>query len=87
MSIFAPARQLIGGSWRTIGKRYGGRHGRTIKRWVEQGILPPPDTTIQERPYYYEETLDNHDRQQASAAMSKPRRASPQPSSRNTPTT
>jgi hypothetical protein len=75
MSTSAPTKNLIGGSWRVIGKRYGGRHGRTIKRWVEEGVLPPPDMTIRERPYYHEETLDNHDRQRvaelAATASSK----------------
>jgi hypothetical protein len=62
MSIAAPTKKLVGGSWRIIGDRYGGRHGRTVKRWVDKGELPPPDLTIRGRPYYYETTLDTHDR-------------------------
>jgi hypothetical protein len=72
-----PGKKLIGGSWRAIGERYGGRHGRTIKRWVDKGVLPRPDVTIQGRPYYFETTLTNHDRQQAAAAMSEPQREHP----------
>ena len=77
MAVATPARKLIGGSWGAIGKRYGGRHGRSIKRWVNKGVLPRPDLTIQGHPYYYEDTLDAHDRRQAAAAMSEPRREHP----------
>jgi hypothetical protein len=74
MSTSAPTKNLIGGSWRVIGVRYGGRHPRTVKRWVDKGELPRPDVIIRERPYYYETTLDTHDRQRATEALSKPRR-------------
>lgn len=77
MAVVAPAKKLIGGSWRAIGARYGGRHGRSIKRWVDKGVLPRPDLTIQGRPYYLESTLDDHDRRRAAAAMSEPRREHP----------
>jgi hypothetical protein len=48
---------------RQVGVRYGGKHPRTIKRWVDQGVIPPPDLTINNRHYWYEDALDRHDRQ------------------------
>jgi hypothetical protein len=36
---------------------------RTIDRWVKAKVLPPPDLTINHRPYWNEAKLDQHDRQ------------------------
>jgi hypothetical protein len=64
---------MIGGNHRVIGQRYGGRHGRTIKRWITAGAFPPPDLIINSRPYWFETTLDEFDRQWVAAALSVPR--------------
>jgi hypothetical protein len=57
----AQTKQYLGK--RAVGQRYGGRHPRTVKRWVKVGVLPPPDQLIRSRPYWAVETLDLHDRQ------------------------
>jgi hypothetical protein len=48
---------------RAVGARYGGKHSRTIKRWVDKKVIPPPDLTINNRDYWYEDGLDRHDRE------------------------
>lgn len=75
MAIPAPTKRLIGGNYRLIGQRYGNRHPKTIKRWVARGEFPPPDLTINGRPYWYEMTLDQFDRERVAASMSQPRRS------------
>jgi DNA-binding transcriptional MerR regulator len=51
---------------RAVGERYGvGPH--TIKRWVKAGIFPPPDTTIRNRHYWDEGTLERHERRRVAA--------------------
>ena len=47
---------------RQVGVRYGGKCPRTIQRWVNEGVIPPPDLTIKNRHYWYEDELDRHDR-------------------------
>ena len=42
--------------------RYGVKHPRTIRRWEIQGVIPPPDFVINKRKYWWEATLDQHDR-------------------------
>jgi hypothetical protein len=73
MSTLTPQRRLIG--TRAVGQRYGGKHPRTIKRWWQQGVIPPPDQTIQNRHYWDEAALDRHDRQRVAdlAAACTPR--------------
>jgi hypothetical protein len=65
---------------RAVGQRYG-KHSRTIKRWVDTNRFPAPDFCIGDRDYWYEETLDRHDRQstieRAAAAKSGPARPTP----------
>jgi hypothetical protein len=56
-----PSKKFIGK--RAVGQRYGGRHTRTIERWVKTRVLPPPDQIINGRGYWDVETLDAHDRQ------------------------
>ena len=56
-----PTKRLI--TTRGVGERYGGRHPRTVKRWWQQGVIPPPDQTIRNRHYWDEAALDRHDRQ------------------------
>jgi hypothetical protein len=60
MSTSTPQRKLLGR--RAVGKRYGDKHPRTIKRWVDAGVFPPADIRIQNREYWYEDALDRHDR-------------------------
>jgi hypothetical protein len=35
--------------------------GRTRARWIETGVLPPPDFYINQSPYWRQETLDAND--------------------------
>src|SRR5262245_21752858 len=73
-------RKMIGGSYDPIRQRYGGdRHTRTIKRWIARGEFPPPDLTINNRPYWFETTLDEFDRQRVAASLSQPRVAAQSP--------
>ena len=53
------------------GRKYIGKRGvaerydvttRTITRWIEAGVLPPPDLRIRDRGYWDEAGLDRHDR-------------------------
>ena len=61
MSPLKSHRHLLG--TRAVGQRYGGKHPRTIKRWVDQGVIPPPALNIKSRAYWYEDVLEQHDRQ------------------------
>jgi len=47
---------------RKVGERYGVTT-RTVDRWKAQAVIPPPDTTINNRDYWDEAALDRHDRQ------------------------
>jgi DNA-binding transcriptional MerR regulator len=72
MSPLTPQRRFLG--TRAVGQRYGGKSPRTIKRWWEKGVIPPPDQTIKNRHYWDEAALDHHDRQRVAeraAASSK----------------
>lgn len=48
---------------RAVANRYGGCALRTVQRWVQAGVLPPPDVVINGRGYWNEARLDEHDRQ------------------------
>jgi hypothetical protein len=61
MLTHAPPKRLI--NTRAVAERYGGRHPRTVKRWWQQGVIPPPDQTINNRHYWDEDRLAAHDRQ------------------------
>jgi DNA-binding transcriptional MerR regulator len=61
MSALTSQRRLLG--TRAVGQRYGGKSTRTIQRWWQQGVIPPPDQTIKNRHYWDEAALDRHDRQ------------------------
>jgi hypothetical protein len=49
--------------------RYGVKHPRTIRRWEIQGVIPPPDFVINNRKYWWESTLDQHDRRTVAARV------------------
>jgi hypothetical protein len=61
MLTHALPKRLI--NTRAVAERYGGRHPRTVKRWWTQGVIPPPDQTINNRHYWDEAKLDRHDRE------------------------
>ena len=61
MLTHALSKRLI--NTRAVAERYGGRHPRTVKRWWQQGVIPPPDLTINGRHYWNEHALDRHDRE------------------------
>jgi hypothetical protein len=75
MSPLTPQRRLLGR--RAVGARYGGKHSRTIKRWKDAGVIPPPDAVVNGREYWDEDKLDRHDRQlvaeRAAASSGTPR--------------
>jgi hypothetical protein len=52
-----------------LSKRYG-RTPRTINEWKRKKILPPPDMTIQDRDYWYQETIETNERERFSAKPS-----------------
>jgi DNA-binding transcriptional MerR regulator len=56
----APARKYI--AKRRVAERYDVTI-RTVDRWVEKKVIPPPDLDINNRGYWYEDGLDRHDRQ------------------------
>jgi len=68
---------MIGGNHRVIGQRYGDRHPRTVKRWIERGEFPAPDLVINNRPYWHAATLDAFDRRRAASTLSQPRARQP----------
>jgi hypothetical protein len=41
--------------------RYG-RTQRTVDRWKQKKILPPPDLVINGAPYWYETTIEENER-------------------------
>jgi hypothetical protein len=71
MSAPTSSRRLL--NRRAVGQRYGGKHPRTIKRWVDRGVIPPPDLNIQDRDYWYEDGLDRHDRQLVTERAATPK--------------
>jgi hypothetical protein len=56
-----------------VGRRYN-RCTRTIKRWEDVKILPPPDLIVGERKFWAETTLDEHDHKTTTSAKSAPQR-------------
>lgn len=65
-----PKKRLI--NTRSVGQRYGGLNPRTIQRWVEQGVIPPPDQIINNRHYWDEDRLEQHDRQRVAERAKNP---------------
>jgi hypothetical protein len=68
----APQKKLL--NRRAVGQRYG-RDPRTIKRWKDAGVIPPPDARIQNRDYWSEDKLDHHDRQSVAERATAPQKA------------
>jgi hypothetical protein len=59
---------------REVCTRYGVKHPRTIRRWEIQRVIPPADFVINGRKYWWESTLDKHDRRAVAArALPSPR--------------
>jgi hypothetical protein len=52
---------------RAVGRHYGGKHPRTMKRWKDRGILPPPDFEVNGREYWWNTTIAELDRQRTIA--------------------
>ena len=46
-----------------VTERYAGITPRTARRWMQRGILPKPDLTVNGRQFWKPETLDRNDRQ------------------------
>ena len=61
MTNLASEKRLIG--IRAVRARYDDVSARTIDRWLDQQLIPPPDRRINNRRYWYEHKLDRHDRQ------------------------
>jgi hypothetical protein len=48
--------------------RYAGKTRRTLKRWEDEKILPPPDLVVHGKKFWRETTLDEADRRNTIAA-------------------
>ena len=60
MSAPQPAKRFL--PKRKVGDRYGVTP-RTVDRWKKRKVIPPPDLTINNRDYWSEDRLEQHDRQ------------------------
>jgi hypothetical protein len=56
---------------RGVTARYDNITPRTARRWIERGILPKPDLTVNGRQYWKPETLDANDRKRVIDAADK----------------
>jgi hypothetical protein len=61
---------------RLVCLRYG-VSSRTVRRWEIQKVIPAPDFIVNERKYWLESTLDEHDRRTVASrgASVEPRHA------------
>ena len=57
-------------SARRVADRYS-IHIRSISRWVAKKVIPPPDEIINDRRYWYAESLDAADRRRTVEAGAK----------------
>jgi hypothetical protein len=55
------AKRLI--ATRGVRARYADRSARTLKRWIRAGRFPPPDVIINNRHFWWLETLERHERE------------------------
>ena len=56
----SPIRRLLPA--RDVAERYGLRSVRSLRRWVVQGIFPAADRVVNNRNYWFESTLIEHER-------------------------
>lgn len=63
------SRKFIGKS--KLAVRYDDVTVRTIDRWLEAKILPPPDLVRNGRPFWDEARLDEHDRRTVAVGAKK----------------
>jgi hypothetical protein len=49
-----------------LAKRYV-KHPKTVERWVESGVLPPPDLVIQNQWYWRRYTIEKNERERMGA--------------------
>jgi len=54
-----PIRRLLPA--RDVAERYGLKTARSLRRWVVQGIFPKVDRVVNNRNYWWEETLIAHE--------------------------
>jgi hypothetical protein len=71
MFTSTPAKRLL--NRRAVSRRYGDKHSRTIKRWADLGVIPPPDVVINNQGYWDEAKLDHHDRQRVADSKALPK--------------
>jgi hypothetical protein len=43
------------------------KHPKTVERWVESGVLPPPDLVIQNHWYWRRYTIEKNERERMGA--------------------
>jgi hypothetical protein len=70
----SPSRQLI--QARGVATRYGVHLG-TLWRWIDKGILPPPDQIINDRRYWYLDSLEAAERRRTVESAGRTRIAPP----------
>jgi hypothetical protein len=63
---------------RGVAERYG-VHLRSVSRWVARGVIPPPDQVINDRRYWFLETLERADRRRTIESAAQKTAARPQP--------
>jgi hypothetical protein len=51
---------------RLLAERYK-RNPKTVERWVEAGVLPPPDMVVARQPYWRRHTIEQNERERMSA--------------------
>ena len=55
----------------SVRKRYDDPSSRTWRRWLKDGVIPPPDLHIRGRDYWSEKTLQENDRRHAADAAKR----------------
>jgi hypothetical protein len=57
---------------RDVRARYGNVVGRTLSRWLEKRALPQPDQIINGQQYWWESTLEQHERARVAEKATTP---------------
>jgi hypothetical protein len=70
----SPSRHLI--QARAVATRYNVHLG-TLWRWIDKGVIPPPDQIIQTRRYWYLDSLEAADRRRTIESAGRTRIAPP----------